>query len=531
MSFDQEKFDRADSWPFIEAKRVLKRYSKESPRKGFVAFQTGYGPSGLPHIGTFGEVVRTTMVRTAFEKLSDLPTKLICFSDDLDGLRKIPTNVPNSNDLEHDLDLPLTKVRDPFGEYNSFGHHNNAKLREFLDQYNFDYEFQSATTKYFEGAFDKALILILENYEKIMEVILPSLRSERQQTYSPFLPISPKSGKVLQVTIESINKSSGTIVYREPDGELVELPVTTGNVKLQWKPDWAMRWFVLGIDYEMFGKDLIPSAELAAKICKIIGGNPPELLNYELFLDQNGQKISKSKGNGLSIEEWLRYAAPESLSYFMYQKPKTAKRLFFDIIPRMMDEYHQNLGKYVEQTHEEKLKNPVWHVHSGSPPKSDMVISFSMLLNLVSASGSEDEKTLWGFINRYAPNIKPGDHPSLNKAVGYAVQYYRDFIKPKKVFRSADEKERIALLDLFSRLGNMPTSRGKDELQSLVYAVGKENNFEQLKDWFACIYEVLLGTKTGPRLGGFISLYGIEETRNLISNKLGLNSSKNNKGL
>jgi len=522
MTFKSEIINSANSWPFIEAKRVLKRFGNKKPKNGFVSFQTGYGPSGLPHIGTFGEVVRTTMVRNAFEKISDIPTKLICFSDDLDGLRKVPTNIPNSQFLIQDLNLPLTKVRDPFNQYKSFGDHNNAKLREFLDQYGFDYKFESATEIYKDGKFDNALMLILENYEKIMEVILPSLRSERQQTYSPFLPISPKNGKVLQVSIESINKSSGTIVYKEPDGEKIELPITNGNVKLQWKPDWAMRWFALDIDYEMFGKDLIPSAELASKICKIIGGNPPELLNYELFLDEHGQKISKSKGNGLSIEDWLRYADQESLSYFMFQKPKTAKKLFFDVIPKMMDEYHQSLKKYQDQSDEEKLRNPVWHIHSGTPPKSDMAISFSMLLNLVSASGSEEEATLWGFINRYTPNITQSKHPGLGKAVKYAVLYYKDFVKPQKKFRPANKIERVALLDLHSRLGDLSSSTGKDELQSIVYSVGKEHNFEQLKDWFTAIYEILLGTKTGPRMGGFISLYGIKETRDLISEKLSI---------
>ena len=516
----------ANSWPFVEAKRVLKRISKVPDEKEFICFQTGYGPSGLPHIGTFGEVVRTTMVKNAFECLSDIPTKLICFSDDLDGLRKVPTNVPRSGNLDQDLDLPLTKVRDPFKQYKSFGDHNNAKLREFLDQYNFQYEFESATAKYGDGSFDDALMIVLDNYERIMEVMLPSLRSERQQTYSPFLPISPKNGRVLQVPIEAINKSSGTIVYKEPDGEKVELSVKGGNVKLQWKPDWAMRWFVLGVDYEMFGKDLIPSAELASKICKIMGGTPPELLNYELFLDEHGQKISKSKGNGLSIEDWLRYADQDSLSYFMFQKPKTAKRLFFDVIPRMMDDYHQSLKKYEEQNEEEKLRNPVWHVHSGTPPRSDMVISFSMLLNLVSASGSEEETTLWGFINRYAPNINRNEHPDLGKAVKYAVRYYKDFVKPKKKFREANEKEREALLDLHTRLGSVSNTIGKDELQSLVFAVGKEHNFDELKDWFISVYEILLGTKTGPRLGGFISLYGIKETRDLICEKLELSTFK-----
>ena len=519
--YSQNKiFNQSNAWPFTEAKKVLKRLSQNQKSKNIVNFQTGYGPSGLPHIGTFGEVVRTNMVRTAFSFLSDMPTKLICFSDDLDGLRKVPTNVPNTEDLEKDLDLPLTKVRDPFGTHNSFGEHNNAKLMEFLDNYNLDYRFESATKNYNGGRFDEALIKILENYDEIMELILPSLRDDRKKTYSPFLPISPYSGKVLQVSIEQINKNKGCIIYKEPKGEKVELSVKSGNVKLQWKPDWAMRWYALDIDYEMFGKDLIPSAQLAAKICKIIGGTPPEFLNYELFLDENGQKISKSKGNGLSIEEWLRYADQNSLSYFMYQKPKTAKRLYFDIIPKMVDEYHQNLGKYLSQDDVEKLNNPVWYIHSGKPPLSNMVINFSMLLNLVSASGSENESTLWSFIKRYKPNLEVNDHPDLKKAVKYAINYYQDFVKPNKKFRKASTKEKNALIDLCNNLGGLNKGCETEEIQTLLFSIGKKHNFENLRDWFSAFYEIILGTKTGPRLGGFIAIYGIEETQKLISNKL-----------
>ncbi len=522
MKPDNSIFSKTNSWPFFEAKRVLKRFSKDKQNKSIVTFQTGYGPSGLPHIGTFGEVVRTNMVRTAFSFLSEIPTRLICFSDDLDGLRKVPTNVPSPEKLEEDLNLPLTKVRDPFEKFNSFGDYNNAKLKEFLDNYNFDYNFESATKNYKDGIFDNALLKILENYEKIMEVILPSLREERKKTYSPFLPISPINGKVLQVAIEKIDKIKGTITYKEPSGEDIELSVKSGNVKLQWKPDWAMRWFALDVDYEMFGKDLIPSAELAAKICRIIGGKPPELLNYELFLDENGQKISKSKGNGLSIEDWLRYANQESLSFFMFQKPKTAKRLYFDIIPKMVDDYHQSLNKFINQKKEEKVNNPVWHIHAGTPPTSNMIINFSMLLNLVSASGSEDEKTLWTFIKRYKPNIVASEHPDLEKAVKYAINYYQDFVKPTKKFRKATLVERDALIDLYSKLKNLNSVSEIQEIQTLLFSVGKDHNFDSLKDWFSAFYEVILGTKSGPRLGGFISIYGIEETRTLIFNRLGL---------
>ena len=378
----------AKAWPFEEARRLLKRIEKTPPAKGYVLFETGYGPSGLPHIGTFGEVARTTMVRRAFELLSDVPTKLLCFSDDMDGLRKVPSNVPNRERMEEDLHLPLTRVRDPFGTHESFGHHNNARLRAFLDRFGFEYEFASATEYYRSGRFDAMLLRALERYDRIMEIMLPSLGAERQATYSPFLPVSSKTGRVLQVPTLERNVAKGTIVYEEPNGERVEVPVTGGHVKLQWKPDWAMRRAALGVDYEMHGKDLIPSAELGVELCAALGERPPELMAYELFLDETGQKISKSKGNGLSMEEWLTYASPESLSLFMFGKPKTAKRLYFDVIPKAEDEYHAHLRAFPEQDAAARLGNPAWHIHGGQPPRSDMVVPFSMLLNLASVASA-----------------------------------------------------------------------------------------------------------------------------------------------
>ena len=517
--------ERSTAWPFLEAKRIVKRFEKKPPQKGFVVFQTGYGPSGLPHIGTFGEVMRTTMVKQAFEVLSDIPSKLICFSDDMDGFRKVPTNVPNQKMLSEDLDLPLTKVRDPFGVYNSFGKYNNSKLCEFLDQFGFDYKFISATDYYCSGKFDEALKRVADCYDEIMGIMLPSLRSERQGTYSPFLPISPKTGKVLQVPILDLNVKKNTIAYKEPDGEKIEVPITGGGVKLQWKPDWAMRWFALEVDYEMFGKDLIPSAELASKICRNLGRPAPELLNYELFLDEGGQKISKSKGNGLSIEQWLTYADPKSLSLFMYQKPKTAKRLFFDVIPKMMDEYQQHLKKSRTQDSESLLSNPIWHIHGKAPEELEMPISFSMLLNLVSASGAENKETLWGFIQKYSESVNPRDNNNLDLAVGYALKYYDDFIKPKKMFKTPTNQEFQALLDLKHRLTSLDKNSDSETIQSLVFSVGKDNNFDPLRTWFLAIYEILFGTPDGPRLGSFISLYGVNETIQLID--ISLDRSKN----
>lgn len=508
------------AWPFEEARRVLKRVGGKVPKKGYVLFQTGYGPSGLPHIGTFGEVSRTLMVRRAFEAMSDIPTRLISFSDDMDGFRKVPGNLPNQEMLAEDLNLPLTKVRDPFGTHDSFAAHNNARLCEFLDSFGFDYEFASSTEYYKSGKFDEMLLIALARFDKIMEIMLPTLGAERQATYSPFLPVSPKTGHVLQVPTLERNVEKGTITYEEPDGERIEVPVTGGHVKLQWKPDWGMRWAALGVDYEMSGKDLIDSVTQSSKICAALGARPPVSLSYELFNDEEGQKISKSKGNGLTMEEWLTYAPPESLQYFMYQKPKTAKRLFFDVIPKAVDEYHQQLRAFPAQDLKAKLANPVWHLHGGNPPESKMVVSFAMLLNLASVSAAHNKDALWGFIKRYAPDASPKTHPDLDAAAGYAVKYYHDFVAPAKVYRAANERERAAMLDMLGRLQAWDGPADGDALQTMVFAVGKEHGFEPLRDWFKALYEVLLGASQGPRFGGFIALYGVDETVALIEKAL-----------
>ncbi|MDE0303993.1 MAG: lysine--tRNA ligase [Albidovulum sp.] len=524
MASQRENSLNSKAWPFEEARKVLARIRTGQPEKGHVLFQTGYGPSGLPHIGTFGEVARTNMVRKAFEQISDIPTRLICFSDDMDGLRKVPGNVPNARKMESDLGLPLTKVRDPFGEFESFGQHNNERLRAFLDQFGFNYEFASSTRYYQEGRFDELLLSILERFDEIMAIMLPSLggvSEGRKETYSPFLPLSLKTGRVLQVPTLERNPSKGTIVYQEPDGEKVETPVTGGRVKLQWKPDWAMRWAALEVDYEMYGKDLIPSASLASKICRKLGRQPPVNLSYELFLDADGQKISKSKGNGLSIEEWLAYASPESLSLFMYQKPKTAKRLFFDIIPKTVDEYHQHLRAFQGQDDAQRLNNPVWHIHGGRPPESKMVVPFATLLNLASVVSAEDPAVLWGFLARYAPSANPANNPDLDRAVHFALRYYRDKVAPARKFRAPDAKESAALRDLADRLRTWKGNVDPESLQSVAFAVGREHGFEPLRDWFRALYEVLLGASQGPRFGGFIALYGIGETAELINRRVG----------
>ncbi|SCM65971.1 lysine--tRNA ligase [Donghicola eburneus] len=520
MSDLREAAMRSKAWPFEEARRLLKRYEKAPPEKGYVLFETGYGPSGLPHIGTFGEVARTTMIRRAFELISDIPTRLICFSDDMDGMRKVPENVPNQELLHANIQKPLTAVPDPFEEFDSFGAHNNAMLRRFLDTFGFDYEFYSATEFYRSGQFDEILLRAAEKYDDLMKIMLKSLREERAATYSIFLPIHPETGRVLYVPMKNVDAANGTVTFNDEDGKEWTLPVTGGNVKLQWKPDFGARWAALSVDFEMYGKDHSTNTPIYDGICRTLGVRPPEHFTYELFLDQNGEKISKSKGNGLSIDEWLTYASTESLSYFMYQKPKTAKRMHFDVIPKAMDEYHQQLRAYVDQDADKRVNNPVFHIHGGNVPESKMVVPFSMLLNLASAAGAQDKETMWGFIRRYAPEATAETHPDLDAAAGFAVRYYNDFVKPTKTFRAPDDQERAALEDLLGRLKFYEGANDAEELQSLVFAVGKEHNFENLRDWFKAIYEVLLGQSQGPRFGGFIALYGLNETASLIEQGL-----------
>ncbi|TRD21730.1 lysine--tRNA ligase [Palleronia caenipelagi] len=508
------------AWPFEEARKLVKRFEKAPPEKGHVLFETGYGPSGLPHIGTFGEVARTTMVRRAFEILSDIPTRLICFSDDLDGMRKIPGGLPNQEMLAQHLQQPLTSVPDPFGTHDSFGHHNNAMLRRFLDTFGFEYEFISATEFYRSGQFDDVLRRAAERYDEIMDVMLKTLRDERRQTYSIFLPIHPETGRVLYVPMKHVDGDEGTVTFDDEDGREWTLPVTGGHVKLQWKPDFAARWAALGVDFEIYGKDHAANTPVYDRICRILGQPAPEHYVYELFLDENGQKISKTSGNGISIDEWLTYASTESLSYFMFQKPRTAKRMHFDVIPKAMDEYHQQLRAYPDQDVDKQLANPVFHIHGQTVPASDMVVPFSMLLNLASVSGAEEKETLWGFIRRYAPDATPEQNPQLNEAAGFAVRYYNDFVKPGKTYRLPDQTERAAMTDLRDRLTAWDGETDAETLQSAVFAVGKAHGYEQLRNWFQALYEVLLGQSQGPRFGGFIALYGVSETVALIDRAL-----------
>ncbi|MGJ8560427.1 MAG: lysine--tRNA ligase [Litorimonas sp.] len=520
---------KAKAWPIEEARNILKRLFIEgkrgTPRDGPVVFETGYGPSGLPHIGTFGEVVRTTMVRHAFEAITDgqIPTTILCVSDDMDGMRKIPATVPDATMLEAHMQKPLTTVPDPFGTHASYGDHMNARLQSFLDGFGFDYEFRSATALYKSGAFDAYLLRALEKFDDIMAVMLPTLGEERRATYSPFLPISPSTGQVLYVPMKSVDAEAGTITFDDVDGREVTLTVTGGNVKLQWKPDFGMRWAALGVDFEMFGKDHQDNAPLYSKICKILGGEPPVQYVYELFLDEKGEKISKTKGNGISVEDWLKYAPQESLSLFQYLRPRVAKKLYFDVIPKMVDEYYQHLAAYEGQDEKQRLNNPVWHIHSGKPPSYIPPLTYQLLLNLVSAANASSKDILWGFITRYAPDATPEANPELDRLCDYAVRYYRDFVAPTKVYRDPTDTERAALLDLTGRLRGVDKADVKDgeALQTITFSVGKDHAFENLRDWFTAIYEVIMGQSQGPRFGSFVAIYGPNETADMIEARLG----------
>jgi len=509
------------AWPFAEAERILVRFAKGVPAKGYVLFETGYGPSGLPHIGTFGEVARTSMVRRALREISDLPTRLFAFSDDMDGLRKIPDNIPNPERYDAFIGRPLTAIPDPFGTHESYGHNMNARLRRFLDAFGFDYEFMSATECYKSGRFDATLKKVLENFEAVRQIMLPTLGAERRATYSPIMPICPRTGRVLQEPLIATDVAAGTVSYRDPEtGRAVEVPVTGGQCKLQWKADWAMRWVALGVDYEMSGKDLIDSVKLSSKICRAIGGTPPESFTYELFLDEKGEKISKSRGNGITIDQWLTYASPESLALFMYQQPKRAKRLFFDIIPRQVDEYMGLVDAFAGQDAKARYQNPAWHIHGGRPPAKAAPIAFNVLLNLAGVANTTDPAVLWGFIKRYKADADPASEPMLDRLVNYAVAYYRDYELPRKKHRRASEAEAEALRDLLALLEALPADATAEAIQNQVYEIGKRPAFPTLRDWFKCLYEVLLGSSEGPRMGSFIKLFGVAETAALTRKAL-----------
>ena len=517
---DKVILDKTNAWPFVEAKKLLRERKSFIEKKGKIVLQTGYGPSGLPHIGTFGEVARTSMIVNALNKITDIPKEIVTFSDDMDGLRKIPENIPNSQKLEENLHKPLTSVPDPFDKYSSFGEHNNEMLKKFLDEFNFIYSFKSSTQLYKSGYFNETLKLILKNYKNIMNIIIPTIGKERQKTYSPFLPICPDSGKVLEIPVLEIDEKNSKIIF-DNNGKKLEKSILDGNCKLQWKVDWAMRWYAIDVDFEMYGKDLIESAILSTKIIKLLGKANPSGFSYELFLDEKGEKISKSKGNGITIDQWLKYASPESLSLFMYQNPKRAKKLYKEIVPKAVDEYLDFIEKAKTQDELKMLANPVWHVHNGKIPKENNIMSFSMLLNLVEASNSDSKDLLWKFVKKYKADISEKDQPIFDSLISYAIKYYIDVIKPNKKYKKPNKGEKLALQALVKTLDECTDKMNPEDIQTKIYAVGKDNGYkENLRDWFKLIYEVVFGDENGPRMGFFISFFGTSETKELIKNKI-----------
>ena len=512
--------DKTNAWPFIEAKKILKDKKTSIEKKGKITLQTGYGPSGLPHIGTFGEVARTSMLVNALNQLTDLPKEIITFSDDMDGLRKIPDNVPNQEILKKNLHKPLTAIPDPFKKFNSFGEHNNEMLKIFLNKFKFNYNFKSSTFLYKSGFFNSTLQIILENYQSIMDIIIPTLGKERQKTYSPFLPICPDTGIVLEIPVLEIVKEKSKIIF-DNNGKKLESSIFDGNCKLQWKVDWAMRWYALDVDFEMYGKDLIESAILSSKIINLLGKKNPLGFAYELFLDEKGEKISKSKGNGITIDQWLEYASPESLSLFMYQNPKRAKKLYKEIVPKAVDEYLDSIEKAKKQNELQLLMNPAWHVHNGKIPREEMIMSFSMLLNLVEASNAETKALLWKFVKKYKQNISEKNYPIFDNLISYAIKYFNDVIKLKKKYKKTNPTEKKALEALIKKLDLCNDKMSPEEIQTLIYSAGKENGYEtNLRDWFKLIYEVVFGDENGPRMGFFISFFGVNETKKLIKDKI-----------
>jgi lysyl-tRNA synthetase class 1 len=515
------------AWPYEEARKILKRYP-DGPGEREILFETGYGPSGLPHLGTFQEVARTLMVRHALSEMVDWPSRLIAFSDDMDGMRKVPPGVPHQDMMHAHLDQPLSRVPDPYGcGHESYAAHNNNLLRQFLDGFEFDYEFLSSTDCYRSGRFDDVLREVLRRFDDIMGVMLPTLREERRKTYSPVLPVSRVDGKVLQVPIEVVDADAGTVRYVEPaTGESVEQSILAGGAKLQWKVDWAARWVALGVDYEMAGKDHIDGVVQSGRIARILGARPPEGFNYELFLDENGEKISKTKGNGVTIDEWLTYAPRESLAFYIYRDPKKAKQLSFGIIPKAVDEYYQFLAAYPGQEWEKRLGNPVHHVHAGDVPDVTLPVSFALLLNIASMPGVADRETIWSFLHRYKPELSPENSPALDRLVRHAVEYGSRFVAPSLRRRPPTGEEAEALRELDSVLaGQEGVDHGDEDaavlLQNHVYEIGKARyGKERLRDWFKALYETLLGSEQGPRMGSFFALYGIENSRRLIAEAL-----------
>ena len=509
------------SWPFKEAEKLCKRF--QHPPESPVRFETGFGPSGLPHIGTFAENARTTWVRHAFEFLTGWPTQLIAFSDDMDGLRKVPLNMPRQDMLANHLGKPLCHIPDPFETSDSYSGTMNTKLRSFLDGYQFDYTFQGSYEAYQRGDFNEGLEIILRNVDAVKSIILPTMSAEKGRDWSPFFPICGKCGKINSTRVtgyDVANNAVGYVCDRQEDrakgcGYQGTASIFNGHVKVGWKVDWALRWYAYDIAYEMYGKDLIESAKLSGRITRLMGKQPPTGLFCELFLDEDGRKISKSVGKGLTIDSWTMYAPLESLLYYIFQNPKQAKRLFWGIVPKSVDDYLLGLNNYHSLDAQKKPDSPLWHLFNkgAGVPEFKTSINFSLVNNLVSAVGADDRELILEYLKRYDPGIE-AHRAVIEDLVNKAMNYYRDFIVPHKRYRMPTTQEKKMLMRLRDELAAYEGDDEK-EIQTLPFAVAREYS-EPPNNFFKLFYEVVFGQERGPRFGTFVRLVGKEKAISLL---------------
>jgi lysyl-tRNA synthetase class 1 len=513
------------SWPFKEAQTLQKRF-KAPPDKP-VTFETGFGPSGLPHIGTFAEVARTTWVQRAFEHLSGWETRLIAFSDDMDGLRKVPLNMPQPDMLAEHLGKPLCYIPDPFGQDESYSAHMNRKLQEFLDAYGFTYQFQSSQEAYERGDFDEGLAILLQKVEQVRAIILPTLGQDKRADWSPFFPICQKCGRIYSTRVIGYHPEDNTIDYvcDQPIGSAAgcgdknTISILGGQVKVGWKVDWALRWYAYDVGYEMYGKDLIDSARLSGQITRLMSKQPPNGFFYEMFLDEEGRKISKSVGKGLTVNGWVSYAPLESLLHYLFQNPRRAKRLFWDVVPKSVDDYLADLRQYPSLDETKKPDQAIWHIFNlgRNVPAYDAGINFSLVNNLVSALGTDQAELTYEYLKRYDPST--ANHEDMVRdLVQKSINYYRDFILPGKQYRLPTEAERQLLQAARDRLSNFE-SDDENDLQTIPFDIARENDIPPAKV-FQAFYQVVLGQERGPRFGTFARLVGKEKLLLLLDKAL-----------
>ncbi len=508
-------------WPFVESRRILDRLERLG--KSSVTAETGYGPSGLPHIGTFGEVARTSFVLQALATVAPkVESRIIAFSDDMDGLRDVPKNLPNGQMLTSHLGKPLTAIPDPFGQEKSFAHYMNHRLRDFLDSYGFRYQFASSTESYASGVFDEGLRRIMGNYDAIRDLFTATIAEEKRAAWSPFFPICESCGRVYSTRVTELDTKGFRVAYAcdaplagkyGSCGHTGSTSVLGGTCKVGWKVDWALRWFSLGIDYEMHGEDLLDSARLSSKIVKILGGEPPELFKYELFLDEKGKKISKKIGNGISLEQWLRFAPVDSLLYIMYVKPQQAKKMGLPILPEILDQYLELVAEYdgAEDSPVPFISRLSHGAHAGKL-EGQKTITYSLILELILALNQDDPRIVRDYLLKYQPAIA-GNVAYYEELIKDALAYYREVLLPSRKAEPADhlmDDTLRALRDELARLEAAGTAPDADALQTMAFQLAKDRDVK-MKDWFRALYRVFLGQSQGPRIGSFIALLGYKD--------------------